>query len=391
MSPARIRKLAGCALALIALSACVAPRAATPPSSKVSATPAPRSVLRVGTSFDYAPFSKAGEGFDVEVAERMAADLGYRVEWVRFDWPDLQDHVAQDAFDVGMSGITWRPERSVIGYMTRAVAVGGPCLLSRAPVGTVAVNRGGILERWARERFDAAQLRVVSDNLALPALLERGEVDAIVTDSFELAHFTRPGLHARCEPPRDRKVYWVSPARAAELGPRIDAWLAEHEPQLAVLRARWLAREEGWSDVLHLVDLLARRLSLMPAVGAYKRAHGLPIEDTAREAEVLAEALSDAEREGLDAGSVRALFVEQIALAKAVQARTPDAVPMDLDGVLRPELSRLGARILAALARCAGELPELRPEQLDLLAPLLEPEELARMLAALRAVRPAAP
>jgi cyclohexadienyl dehydratase len=374
---------------LVSQPAC-SPNGARPPPSnapqRAEGQPKPP-VLRVGTSGDYAPFSKQGLGFDVEVATRMATDLGYRIEWVPFTWPELQEKVAANAFDVGMSGITWRADRSVVGEMSRAVAAGGPCVLSRKAPGTVAVNRGGILEQWARARFPAPQIRAVDDNLALPRLLEQGEVDAIVTDSFELAHFTRPGWTAQCDPPRDRKVYWVSAAREAELAPRIDAWLAEHEPQLRALRARWLGAESGWTPVDHLIDLLARRLALMPAVAAYKRANGLPIEDKPREAIVLQEALDAATAAGLEKESVRALFAEQIELAKAVQQRATAVPPLDLDTVLRPELSRLGDRILSALAASAAELPQLQPEQLDLLVPLLEADERQRLLEALRAVR----
>jgi len=362
---------------------------ANQPSVPAAASALP--ALRIGTSDDYAPFSAAGAGFDVEVAKRMAADLGYRIEWVRFAWPELQARVAAGAFDLAMGGITWRAERSVLGEMSRAVAVSGPCVLSRKPPGTVAVNRGGILERWARERFAAAQIRTVDDNRALPRLLEQGEVDAIVTDSAELAHFAKAGWQSQCEPPRDRKVYWLAPGRAAELLPRVDGWLAAHEPQLQALRAQWLKQPTRWTPLQHLVDLLARRLALMPAVAAYKRAHGLPIEDLPREALVLKESVASAAEAGLQTESVRALFAEQIALAKAVQQRAGATEPLDLERVLRPALSSLGERILAALAACAHELPRLQSEQLDLLVPLLQPAERQRLLQALRAVRPAAP
>ena len=344
-------------------------------------------LLRIGTSGDYAPFSKGGSGFDIEVAQQMAKGLGYRIEWVPFAWPELKAHVEANAFDVAMSGVTLRPDRSLIGYMTRAVASGGPCVLGAAAPKRVAVNRGGVLERWARERFTEEQLRTVDDNLALPQLLERGEVDAIVTDSFEVTHFEKPGWPKRCEPERDRKVYWVSPARAAELGPRIDRWLATHEPELSALRAKWFGGAAGWSRTQHLVDLLERRLALMPFVAAYKRSRELPIEDKPREAVVLQQSIDGAAGLGLAKESVRALFAEQIALSKAVQERARDAEPIDLDGVLRPALTRLGERILDALATGADALPQLRAEELDLLEPWLQPPERTRLLSALRAVR----
>ena len=187
-------------------------------------------VLRVGTSDDYPPFSLRGRGFDVDAVEAMARDFGMRIEWVRFRWPELRSNARADVFDVAMSGITWRPERAVIGWMSRAVAQGGPCVVGDPTAGLVAVNRGGVLESWARRRFAPQSLVAVDDNLSLPTLLEGGAVSAFVTDSFEAASRPRRTDDAvRCEPPRDRKVYWIAPRRASALGPRIDAWLAANE------------------------------------------------------------------------------------------------------------------------------------------------------------------
>src|SRR5262245_22927056 len=80
------------------------------PLTPISAEP----IVRIGTSGDYAPFSKAGSGFDIAVAGKMAKDLGYRIEWVTFTWPELGARIKADAFDVAMSGVTWRPDRSVV-------------------------------------------------------------------------------------------------------------------------------------------------------------------------------------------------------------------------------------------------------------------------------------
>ena len=347
-------------------------------------------VLRVGTSGDYAPFSRSGTGFDVEVAERMALDLGYRIRWVRFTWPTLRAAVLREDFDIAMSGITWQPERAVLGAMSRAVALGGVCLLRRRSsspdVRRLAVNHGGFLERWTRAHYPDTAIVTVDDNLSLPRLLAQGDVDAIVTDSFEVAHFSRPAFAAQCEPGRERKVYWVVPSRARDLAPRIDGWLARHEPELHRLRRAWFGQVFTWTATDHLVDLLDRRLRLMPAVSAYKRRHGLPIEDTKREARVIEEALAAAARAGLEAKSVRALFVTQIELAKAIQARRESAEALDLHSALRPTLSRLGERIITAVVASAEDLPTLQLSQLDLLKPILEPGEIERLLRALRQV-----
>ena len=95
--------------------------------------------LRVGTSGDYAPFSTRNEagatvGFDAELAEQLANDLGVSLRWVPFRWPELARQLAAGEFDVAMGGVTWQPARAVSGYMTRAVARGGHRVLNPAVV-----------------------------------------------------------------------------------------------------------------------------------------------------------------------------------------------------------------------------------------------------------------
>jgi len=347
-------------------------------------------VLRVGTSDDYPPFSVRGRGFDVDAAEAMARDFGMRIEWVRFRWPELRSNARADVFDVAMSGITWRPERAVIGWMSRAVAQGGPCVVGDPTAGLVAVNRGGVLESWARRRFAPQSLVAVDDNLSLPTLLEGGAVSAFVTDSFEAA--SRPQRTddaVRCEPPRDRKVYWIAPQRASALGPRIDAWLAANEGRLEELRRRWLGGASPRGEVDNLIDLAARRLALMPAVAAWKRAHGLAVEDPEREQAVLARAEDAARPAGLEPDSVRALFAVQIALAKAIERRASETeATLDLETELRPALSQIGDRIVASLAVAAPVgARALSEDRLEPLAELLGSEEVSELRTAILGVR----
>lgn len=206
--------------------------------------------LRVGTSGDYSPFSmrdsKTGlrSGFDIDVAQHMARDWGVTIHWVDFVWPNLQASVESNRFDVGMSGITWRRSRAEVGQMTQAVAVGAPCLLGDLNAQRVAVNHGGALEAWARVALADRTLLTVDDNQSLPDLLAAGKVGALVTDSFELASFERAGWKSRCEAATWRKVYWVAPARAKQLTPRINRWLTRHQPLLQQLRKKWFGREQ---------------------------------------------------------------------------------------------------------------------------------------------------
>jgi len=364
-------------------------------------------VLRVGTSGDYPPFSTIEDvadegaarlGFDIEVAGRLASDLGFDVEFRPFDWPGLAASMAADDFDLAMSGITWRPGRATVGWMSRAVATGGPCVVSAASAPAsprrVAVNRGGILERWTRERFGGgSEITAVDDNLSLPGRLERDEVDAFVTDSFEVEHFGRDGWRRRCEPPLDRKVFWVAPERGDDLGPAVDRWVQRNERWLEARREEWFGRGQHRDELDHLLDLTARRLAFMSPIASWKSARGVPLEDLERERVVLEAAERSAARFGLDSQSVRDWFALQIDLAKAVQRRTPGAAPtLELEA-MRPALIRLGERQVRSLrALAAGTVDEPDLAHLEVLTPYLSRAEvervrvgLTRLLAGLRA------
>jgi ABC-type amino acid transport substrate-binding protein len=352
---------------------------------------ATRLPLRVGTSGDYAPFSKGGEGFDIDVARRFAAELGRPLELVPFRWPELAERAARGDFDVAMSGVTWRPDRDVHGWLSLAVGQGGPCWIGAGEPASVAVNRAGVLEGFARARFPKARVLAVDDNESLPALLASGQVDAIVTDSFELAHFRRPDDASLCAAQTQRKVYWVTPPHAAELGPALDAFLERHEPELRELRARWFGAPQPREPTDQVVDLVARRLELMELVGAWKRVHHMPVEDLAQEARVLDAVEGKARALGLEPAGVRGLFELEIALAKRIETTTSRSdAPLDLESELRPALARLSDRQLEALARAAPlsdagfDAGALAP-----LGPVLEPAEIAELRSALQGVRPA--
>ncbi|MDX1650761.1 MAG: transporter substrate-binding domain-containing protein, partial [Myxococcota bacterium] len=255
-----------------------------------------RDVLRVATSGDYAPFSVRREdgsraGLDVEVARAFARDTGRRLRVVPLRWPALLEDLAAGRFDVAMSGVTVRPERSLEGRFSVPVATSGALVLApraRAADGLaaldaagtrIAVNAGGHLERAARAHFRRARVVPVPDNARVLERLRRGEVDAVVTDTLEAPHWEArlPGL-ARLGPfTRDRKAYLL-PADAADLAAELDAWLLAREADgtLAALRDRALgeAARPTATPLAALVAAVDERLALMPLVAEAKRASG---------------------------------------------------------------------------------------------------------------------
>ena len=69
-----------------------------------------------------------------------------------------------------------------------------------------------------------------------------------------------------------------------------------------------------------LLELFLRRMSVSEAIGSYKKEHGLPILDEAREAEKLEKLCKLAESK--DKAAVRALFEELMRLSRARQEGT---------------------------------------------------------------------
>jgi chorismate mutase len=370
------------------------PSPAAPNPVAPNLEPPKQGTLRVGTSGDYAPFSSRIDGgqltgFDIELCEQLAHDLNLEIEWVTFHWPTLQSQVAQTEFDLAVGGITWQPARAVVGSMTRATARGGPCLVGDPAAPRIAVNHGGILETWARKRFPERELLVVDDNQSLPDRLTSAEVGAIVTDSFERRAFARrlpSNVTVNCEPALARKVLWLTPSRAAELGPRIDGWLREHTSELQAAQERWFGERQALGAGPHLVDLLARRMAFMPLIAGLKAQAGVPIEDRGREHAVLRAVESEATRLQLPVAPVVALFELQIALGKGVQQRRAEPSTLNLQDQIRPALNSLSTQILDTLAEARAARVEAGALDFDLLSPWLEAEERKQLQQAVAAV-----
>ena len=350
-------------------------------------------MLFVGTSGDYEPFSVLTEegdyrGFGPAVARAYAADRGFGVRFVPFAWPKLQDDLEAGRFEVAMSGVTVRPERSIAGRFSLPVARSGAVVLTRVHPGEtpptrlaqvdrrgarIGVNAGGHLERVAREHFKRATIVAVEDNDEVRARLMSGEFRTVVTDTQEAPHWKREARDLAQIGPftRDRKAFLVR-SDLPELARDLDAWLldADISGRLEELRRTELGSEEDEPEVGSVMSALLasldERLALMPAVAEAKRRAGLAIDAPEREQQVLdaaVESALEAARQNKLAppapDALRRLFRAQIEAAKYIQRQTlakprRDGVPVaDLQSELRPALIRIGDRI----ARLSVQMP----------------------------------
>lgn len=99
-----------------------------------------------------------------------------------------------------------------------------------------------------------------------------------------------------------------------------------------------------------LKAILYERLSLMPSVARYKWDHDLPVEDLAREAEILEQTVKQASAKGVNPTYATVAIRAQMAAAKLIQSRlmeqwrsNPDSAnavaQKDLVTEIRPEIS----------------------------------------------------
>ncbi len=395
-------------------------------------------ILRVATSGDYAPFSFAAPGtptdanigsdgkpltgFDIEIATRFARDNGYQLEFVRFRWPEFGHMLAVGGFDVAMSGVTLKPERSVAGRYSIPVAVTHAVALTWPGSGAttvedldrqsrrIAVNAGGHLESVAREMFRRAAIVAIADNEAVRmAMLDRA-FDAVVTDNFEDAIWTA-GIRdvVRIEPLTDDRKAYLLPADRGPLAAELDRWLMAREKDgtLAGLRSQFFGDAAAASPrdaeiaatatpMSALLAAIGERLALMPLVYEAKRASGKPIEDKEQEAAVveaamraLGDAAAAAKRPAPDAAAARKLFETLIAIGKDAQQRLADLSDKRRPGTVR-QRSQSGSNNNAAVAAEPEHTPAPFPAKrvFDLgneLRPALGriTEKIARILVAL--------
>ncbi|WP_082083986.1 ABC transporter permease subunit [Gordonia sihwensis] len=166
-------------------------------------------VLRVGTEGTYAPFSfhdpATGRlsGYDVDVAEAVAHQMGMRAEFVEAPWDSLFAALGADRFDVVANQVTITPERRAEYALSSPYAVGEGLVVTRADDSSIrSLNdlRGRTVAQtatsnWTQVARDAgAQVQTVEGFTQAITLLRQGRVDATVNDSIAVyAYFAETG------------------------------------------------------------------------------------------------------------------------------------------------------------------------------------------------------
>jgi len=216
-------------------------------------------------------------GFEVEVADAVARELGVRAEFVQNDWSNLVPSLERGSFDVIMNGLEVTPARADTVLLTRPYFIFSAQLVTRrndpasSSLDALEGHRVGTLaSSFSWELLRERPLEVVAyEGTEEPyADLRAGRVDGVLLDDIIA---TRYGLvHSELHLVEDVADGYYAVAcrqREAELCAAIDGALAAiaERGELRRILARWeidserQARLASWSDDDTRAMLLVRQ------------------------------------------------------------------------------------------------------------------------------------
>lgn len=364
-----------------------------------------RGTLRVGTTGDYKPFSYRSNanspliGFDIDMARRLAARLGVKLDLVTTSWPSLMHDLAGDRFDIVMSGVSVSEARQKTALFSVAYLKDGKTPISLCaeqarfqtlaqidqPSVRVIVNPGGTNESFVRANLQQAQIALYPDNNRIFDQILEGKAELMITDAIEarLQQRLKPtlcALHPESPFNYSEKAYLLPQDSVWKAV--VDQWLQQNLEDGTVAKSleKWLAHPwpQASPELIKLEplrDLMAARLALMPDVARHKWNQHAAIEDLPREQKIIGSLQEQALALGVPATWAETFFRAQIEAAKQIQRehfalwqanqQGKFAEVPDLDTVIRPQLDELTKQLLRQLATSwpalldAGQQPRI--------------------------------
>lgn len=166
-----------------------------------------RGKIRVGVSLvtPWAMKDKAGElvGFEIEVARRLAEEMGVKPEFKVYAWTDIIAALNRGEIDVIIAGMSIAPKRALQMNFTLPYAESGVALVTNTektkeiqdlrglnrPQIVVAALARTLGSDVAKLVFDHADLRILANSDEAQKALLEGKVDAYVTTQTEATFF----------------------------------------------------------------------------------------------------------------------------------------------------------------------------------------------------------
>ena len=165
-----------------------------------------RGTLRVGMStfVPWAMRDKQGDliGFEIDVAERLAADSGCKVEFVPTAWDGIIPALLAKKFDVIIGGMSVTPERSKSVLFTTPYSHSGVQVAANKELASgfsemsdfnsrrvkIAARRGAFTVQVAREAFPKAKILQFDDDAQAFQEVLNGNAHAVIASSPKPEH-----------------------------------------------------------------------------------------------------------------------------------------------------------------------------------------------------------
>jgi len=161
-------------------------------------------VLKVGTTGDWNPMSvrdpatNSYKGFDIDVMNELAKDLGVKVEFVPTDWKTLVNGVVADKYNITGSASISPPRMKVAGFSESYISVeifpfttkdkaanfSGYDSINQPGV-KVATTLGTTFEKLVKEWFPNAEIKVVEAPARGYQEVLSGRADVFITSNIE--------------------------------------------------------------------------------------------------------------------------------------------------------------------------------------------------------------
>lgn len=197
----RVLMLMFCVVMALAMAGCGGS------GEKNAETPAAGKVLKVATDANFPPFeyyqekSKAHTGFDVDLMNAVAKEMGYeKVEFVNVDFKDIFNGLSEKKYDAAIAGISITPERERIAEFSEPyVEDGYKVVVAKAAAPgddfaslegkTVAAEEGSYALEMLKNNTKTAKIVPVHDTEAGIKLVADGKADALVASKIAASFF----------------------------------------------------------------------------------------------------------------------------------------------------------------------------------------------------------
>ncbi len=202
-------------------------------------------------------------GFEIQIAEQLAKDMGVKLKFKVVDWEDIIDTLVAKQIDVIISGLAITPSRALRLHYSKAYADGGIAIAASIaktkhkdslndlnnPKVTLGVISDTVSEHLAKKMFPHAQIQsFIKTKNAKNAVIE-GKVHALISSS-PIPQFLALKHPEKIDVPLDKPLLGYKAGMAVNIGEQgllnyLNAWITARDAE------GWLpAKHKFWFESL---------------------------------------------------------------------------------------------------------------------------------------------